>query len=225
MRFSVFYRLRYSRYALLSRLRPDRRFCEENSLCDRRCWRRFWLCHQSHRPTQSRLSHCRHFRDGWVVEKSCSKRLVDVNHCVFGSLSVISFVFYPPTTFATLQSFAPRTFHLFILITNPLSGKRLTISRDSISRVVSNTYWWWFLPPIYASSATPVVAMRAASASASPDFIPGVVGVSVSDSYLRTLMTENVNGARLSCSEDNATLCYLLDDGGFVIHSNQVHWI
>ena len=103
-------------------------------------------------------------------------------------------------------------------------GAKVSVSRDSIVRVESLSpvgKAWTFLPPsLSSSSSSASIALRAVEVSA--NFTPSVVGVNVNDSYLLTLLKDHTNGAQLSCNEADLTQCYLLDEGGFVVYTNQV---
>ena len=103
------------------------------------------------------------------------------------------------------------------------SGSSISVSRDSIARAESLAPIgdsWTFLPPTDSSTSS-VVAIRPVVIAAAADFVPSVVGIAANVSYLKTLMSDHMNGAEMSC-DDGETHCYLLDEGGYVIYSNQV---
>ena len=97
-----------------------------------------------------------------------------------------------------------------------------SIPDDFISRALvldtEGNSWTFLAPSPYSSPSPPVVAVRPVHVPPN-HFVPSVLGVSVNDSYWGRLMRDHLDRV---CSEADATHCYLLDDGGYIVHSNQV---
>jgi hypothetical protein len=53
------------------------------------------------------------------------------------------------------------------------------------------------------------------------EYRPAVAGIHVTHSYLRDLMVKHTANSELSCGNTDDTLCFLLDEGAFVVTTNQ----
>merc|ERR1719376_1533467 len=89
-------------------------------------------------------------------------------------------------------------------------------------RAIDTPTNWIFIPEegVKVNESEPNIKVARAVALDN-EYRPAVAGIHVTHSYLRDLMVKHTANSELSCGNTDDTLCFLLDEGAFVVTTNQ----